>query len=103
MATHAFASETPPRAGMIQTFSDDFNRSELKDGINWKTTFPGGLRTITTTGEKQLYLDDDYRSPITKAAIPFDAHHIEKACFLSMQSRHWALCLTMCACRLSPA
>ena len=78
MATHAFASGTPPRAGMIQTFSDDFNRSELKDGMNWKTTFPGGLRTITTTGEKQLYLDDEYRSPITKAAIPFDAHHIEK-------------------------
>ena len=78
MATHVFASGTSPRAGMVQTFSDDFNRSELKDGMNWKTTFPGGLRTITTTDEKQLYLDDEYRSLITKAAIPFDAHHIEK-------------------------
>lgn len=78
MATRAFASGTPPRAGMVQTFSDDFDRAELKDGVNWKTTYPGGLRTLNTTGEKQLYLDDDYRSPITKAAIPFDAHTIDK-------------------------
>jgi beta-glucanase (GH16 family) len=76
MATPIFAAGMPPRAGMIQTFNDEFNRTDLDGGANWKTTYPGGLRTLTTTGEKQLYVDDNYRSPITDAALPFDAHTI---------------------------
>lgn len=77
MAKAAFASGTPPRAGMVLTFEDNFDRADLHGGPNWKTTFPGGLRTITTTGEKEMYIDGDYRSPITKAGIPFDAHTID--------------------------
>lgn len=79
MTTHVFASGTPPRAGMIQIFSDDFNRTQLKDGINWKTTYPGGLRTLSSTGEKQLYIDENYRSPINSEAIPFEAYTIENS------------------------
>ena len=74
---YAFAAGTPPRAGMIQTFLDNFDHANLKSGAAWKTTFPGGLRTITTTGEKQLYIDEDYRSPFTKTAVPFEAHTLE--------------------------
>lgn len=77
MATAPFASGTPPRQGMNLVFEDSFNRADLEGGPKWKTTFPGGLRTISTTGEKELYVDEGYRSPITKAPIPFDAHTID--------------------------
>ncbi len=78
MANSFFASGTPPRGGMTLTFADQFDRASLDDGPAWKTTFPGGLRTLKTTGEKQIYMDDHYISPITRKPVPYDAHDIDK-------------------------
>jgi Ca2+-binding RTX toxin-like protein len=42
-------------------FQDDFDRSSLAGGAtSWNTTFNGGIRSLgSTTGELQIYLDDD--------------------------------------------
>lgn len=77
MASATFGSGTPPRSGMVLTFSENFDRNTLDGGPLWKTTYPGGLRTLKTTGEKQMYMDENYISPITRKPVPFDSHAIE--------------------------
>lgn len=62
---------------MVLTFNEDFDRKTLDGGPLWKTTYPGGLRTLKTTGEKQIYIDNTYISPISKKPVPFDAHTID--------------------------
>ncbi|MCP8937534.1 family 16 glycosylhydrolase [Alsobacter sp. SYSU M60028] len=52
---------------------DEFDRLQLAGGtVSWNTTMPGGLRNIGSTGEKQIYLDDNSTTLNSGAIIPID-------------------------------
>ena len=45
---------------MQLVFNEDFDRAQLAGGSTlWNTTMPGGYGNVGSTGEKQLYLDDN--------------------------------------------
>ncbi|POR39995.1 1,3-1,4-beta-glycanase, partial [Methylobacterium sp. V23] len=73
---------------MQLTFNDEFSRSTLADGANstWNTTFLGGLRNLTTTGEKQLYLDDDATTLVSGATVTADPFQLQDG-VLSISAR----------------
>lgn len=53
-----------PRAGMLLSFAQEFSTGLLPDAPGeavWNTTFPGNIRWLGTNGEKQIYLDRDFR------------------------------------------
>ncbi len=51
---------TFPTDQMQLVFDDEFNRDQLAgSSVLWNTTMPGGFRNVGSTGEKQLYLDDN--------------------------------------------
>ena len=53
-----------PRAGMQLSFGEEYSTSLLPDAPGetvWNTTFPGNLRWLASNGEKQIYLDRDFR------------------------------------------
>ncbi|POR40377.1 hypothetical protein CRT23_24375, partial [Methylobacterium sp. V23] len=73
---------------MQLTFSDEFNRSTLADDTNstWNTTFLGGLRNLTTTGEKQIYLDQGSTTLVSGATVTADPFHLQDG-VLSISAR----------------
>lgn len=63
-----------PRDNMQLVFADDFDRTQLAGGaVAWNTTFVGGGRTLSaTTGEKQIYLDDNSTTLSSGATVGID-------------------------------
>ncbi len=53
-----------PRSGMQLSFGEEFNGTMLPDdpAAIYNTTFPGNYRWLAPNGEKQIYLDRDYRA-----------------------------------------
>ncbi|MCP8937229.1 family 16 glycosylhydrolase [Alsobacter sp. SYSU M60028] len=56
-------NNTAPRTGMVSAFAQEFNGTELPDATHavWNTVYPGNIRG-GLNGEKQIYLDQDYRT-----------------------------------------
>ncbi len=53
-----------PRAGMRLSFAEEYSTAALPDAPGetvWNTTFPGNIRWLGPNGEKQIYLDRDFR------------------------------------------